>query len=62
MSDNKSNVGKQDDIRVDINDRSEVEYLHSRFPSRKHEQIVEAIKKAGPMREDIVKYLKENKS
>jgi hypothetical protein len=61
MSDNKSNIGKQDDIRVDSNDPSEVEYLHGRFPSRKHEEIVEAIKKAGPMRSDIVKYLKENK-
>lgn len=61
MSDNKSNTGKQDDIRVDSNDPSEVEYLHSRFPSRTHEEIKEAIKKAGPMRADIVQYLKDNK-
>jgi hypothetical protein len=55
--DNKTNVGKQDDIRVDLNDASEVEYLHRQYPSKTHEQIKEAIKKAGPLRADIVKHL-----
>lgn len=32
MSDNKSYTGKQDRIRVDSNDPSEVEYLHSQYP------------------------------
>lgn len=57
MADNKQNIGKQDDIRVDINDLSEVEYLHRQFPDKTHEQIKAAIKQAGPIRADIVKYL-----
>jgi Protein of unknown function (DUF3606) len=58
MPDNKKNTGKQDDIRVDSNDPSEVEYLHQQFPTMSHEQIKEAIEKAGPMRADIIRYLK----
>jgi hypothetical protein len=61
MTDNKQNTGKQDDIRVDSNDASEVEYLHGQFPGKTHEQIKEAIRKAGPMRSAIVKYLQGNK-
>ncbi len=57
MSDNKKNVGTQDDNRVDANDPSEVEYLHQQFSSKSHEEIKEAIKAAGPLRKDIVKYL-----
>lgn len=58
MSDNKTTRGTQDRIRVDLNDPSEVEYLHQQFPDKTHEQIKEAIKAKGPMREDIVEYLK----
>ena len=61
MSDNKQNTGKQDDLRVDPNDASEVEYLHRQFPTRTHEEIKDAIKKAGPMRADIIAYLKKSK-
>lgn len=57
MSDNKQNTGKQDDIRVDSNDPSEVEYLHRQFPNKTHEQVVQAIKEHGPMRQDIVNAL-----
>lgn len=57
MSDNKKNIGKQDDIRVDSNDASEVEYLHQQFPNKSHEEIKEAIKTAGPLRVNIVAYL-----
>ena len=60
MSDDKSKQGKQDDIRVDTNDKSEVEYLHRQFPSKTHEQIISAIKAAGPMRKDIIKYLQSH--
>ena len=59
MSDNKTNKGKQDDIRVDSNDSSEVEYLHQQFPNKTHDQIKEAIKAAGPMRKDIIAYLEK---
>jgi hypothetical protein len=58
MSDNKQNIGKQDDIRVDANDPSEVEYLHQQFPDKTHDEIKKAIQAAGPVRADIVAYLK----
>lgn len=57
MADDKNNVGKQDDIRVDINDPSEVEYLHRQYPDKSHQEIKDAIEKYGPMRKDIVAYL-----
>lgn len=57
MSDNKSNTGKQDDIRVDVNDPSEVEYLHRKYPGKTHEQIKQAIREKGPLRKDIEAYL-----
>lgn len=58
MSDDKKNTGKQDDIRVDSNDPSEVEYLHRRHPDKTHQQIKEAIKKYGPMRKNIEAHLR----
>jgi hypothetical protein len=57
MSDDKTKKSKGDDIRVDINDPNEVEYLHRQFPGKEHSEIVEAIKAAGPYREKIVLYL-----
>jgi hypothetical protein len=57
MSDNKTKIGKQDDIRVDLSDPSEVEYLHSKFPDKTHEEIKQAIKEKGPFRKDIEEYL-----
>ena len=61
MADNKTKQGKQDDIRVDSNDPSEVEYLHQQFPKKEHQEIVKAIKEAGPMRADIIRHLNGNK-
>jgi hypothetical protein len=60
MSDNKKNTGSQDDIRVDINDPSEVEYIHQQFPNKTHQQIKDAIKAAGPMRKDVIAWLKSH--
>ena len=57
MADDKQNTGKQDDIRVDSNDPSEVEYLHRQFPSKTHEEVLQAIKQYGPMRQDIMNAL-----
>lgn len=59
MSDNKANIGKQDRIRVSAKDPNEVEYVHRQFPSLTHEQVVAAIKRAGPLREEVMKYLGE---
>jgi hypothetical protein len=56
--DNKQNTGTQDDIRVDLNDPSEVEYVHRQFPEKTHQEIKDAIEKYGPLRADIMKALK----
>jgi len=58
MSDDKTNRGRPDKLRVDINDKSEVEYLHQQFPNKSHEEVVDAIRRYGPMREDIEKELR----
>jgi hypothetical protein len=55
--DSKNNRGWQDKIRVDLNDPSEVEHLHSRFPNRSHQQVKDAIKAYGPFRKDIERQL-----
>lgn len=57
MPDNKKNTGKQDRVRVDSKDSSEVEYLHSKFPKMSHQAISGAVRAAGPLRKDIVSYL-----
>ena len=57
MPDNKEYTGKQDRLRVDAHDPSEVEYLHQQYPWLSHDKIKKAIKAAGPMRKDIEKYL-----
>lgn len=58
MSDDKRNTGKQDDIRVDANDPSEVEYLHRQFPEKSHQEVKDAVEKYGPMRKDIEEQLR----
>jgi hypothetical protein len=57
MADDKRNTGKQDDIRVDANDASEVEYLHSQYPEKSHEEVKKAVEDYGPMRKDIEAHL-----
>ncbi|MEP6673763.1 MAG: DUF3606 domain-containing protein [Ferruginibacter sp.] len=59
MSDNKNINTQQDRVLVDKNDPSEVEYVHQQFPELEHEQVVEAIAAAGPVRKDIMEYLKK---
>lgn len=59
MADNKKNTDGRDDVKVDLNDPSEVEYLHSQHPKNTHEEIKEAIKKYGPYRKNIEENLKK---
>lgn len=58
MSDNKNVRDGRDNAKIDINDPSEVEYVHRQFPNLAHDQIIEAIKQKGPSREDVMNYLK----
>lgn len=59
--DNKNIQDNRDRIKVDSNDASEVEYLHSRHKEYTHAEVLEAIKKYGPYREDIEKHLQSGK-
>jgi Protein of unknown function (DUF3606) len=58
MTDNKNIRGRADRLKVDINDPGEVETLHKKFPVLSHTTIRTAIKTAGPMRKDVLIYLK----
>jgi hypothetical protein len=58
MSDNKSRQGKQDDLRVDSKDPSEIKYLHSQFPNKSKDEIEKAVRDKGPLRRDIEEHLR----
>ena len=57
MPDNKDQTSQQDRIRVDSNDPSEVAYLQQQYPGMSQQQIVDAIRVAGPIRADIIAWL-----
>ena len=59
MSDNKFQWDNRDRSRVDANDVSEVEYVHRQFPKLSHQEVLQAIQTQGPMRVDILNYLRE---
>ncbi len=59
MTDNKKLKGKQDRAFVSSTDNSEVEYLHKQFPKLSHRQVISAIKKAGPGRKKIRRYINQ---
>ena len=59
MSDNRDLRGFQDRDRVDSQDSNEVEYIHRQFPELSHEEVLNAIRQNGPMREDIMTALRE---
>ncbi|RYY70327.1 MAG: DUF3606 domain-containing protein [Chitinophagaceae bacterium] len=59
MSDNKQTQDRRDDVNIDSNDASEVEYVHQQFPHLTHQQVLEAIKAKGPSREAVMAYLEK---
>ncbi len=60
MPGNKNLHDKRDSIKADSNDPSEVEYLHRQYPKKTHDEIKDTIKKYGPYRKDIERYLSAN--
>ncbi|MEO6547704.1 MAG: DUF3606 domain-containing protein [Ferruginibacter sp.] len=58
MADNKNISDNRDNNKIDVNDPSEVEYVHQQFPNLKHSDIVDAIRLKGPSRADVMEYLK----
>ena len=57
MADSKNLRDQRDASKIDLNDPSEVEYVHRQFPKLDHSQIVAAIKEKGPAREAVMSYL-----
>lgn len=57
MADNKDIRDGRDNSKIDINDPSEIEYVHQQFPELTHTEVVEAIKTKGPSREAVMNYL-----
>jgi hypothetical protein len=58
MPDKKDKKKQTENTHIDVNDQKEVENVHRHFPHMSYEQIVDAIQKAGPDREDVLRYLK----
>jgi len=44
MSDKKNTRDGRDSSKIDLNDASEVEYVHQQFPGLSHQQVLKAIK------------------
>ena len=61
MSDNKNKQDGRDRGKIDANDPSEVEFVHQQFPHLSHQEVLEAIRTKGPVREDVMQYLRSKK-
>ncbi len=59
MADNKNVNDGRDRSKVDSKDPSEVEWLHQQYPSLTHQQVLDAIHAAGPLRNKIEAWIKE---
>jgi Protein of unknown function (DUF3606) len=57
MSDNKKLTGQQDRSKVNAKEPYEVEDLHQKYPHLAHQTVADAVKKHGPERKTIEKYL-----
>ncbi len=62
MADSKNIRDGRDRSKVDINDPSEIKKVQQKFPEVAQEQIMNAIRKAGPVRENIYDFLKKAKA
>jgi hypothetical protein len=59
--DNKEKTGKIDDSRINVNESYELQYWSEKFNVDK-DRLREAVKAAGPMVDDVRKYLESNRS
>ena len=58
MPTNKKSTIAQDKHRINVDDPSEVDCVHSMFPELETIEVVEAIQQAGPGRGKVLEYLK----
>jgi hypothetical protein len=59
MSDNLKKTGKQDDIRINVNQDHEIQYWTKKFGITSG-TLKAAVKAAGVMVENVERWLKEN--
>jgi Protein of unknown function (DUF3606) len=57
MSDNKKLTGRQDRSKVSAKEPYEVEDLHQKYPHLAHQTVADAVKKHGPERKAVEKFL-----
>ena len=55
---NKKPTTVQDKHKIDVDDPTEVDCVHSMFPELETIEVVEAIQQAGPARGKVLEYLK----
>ncbi len=48
----------QDQHRIDVDDPTEVDCVHSMFPNLDMIEVIEAIQRVGPLRGKVLEYLK----
>lgn len=56
--DSINNIGKQERIKIESKNFAEIEQIKQLFPQLNSPEISEAIKTAGPFRNDVIKYIK----
>lgn len=57
MADNKNTRDGRDRSKVNSKEQYEVDYLQQQYPTLSHQQVYAAVRKAGPSRTKIEKYL-----
>jgi hypothetical protein len=57
MPDNKQKKGKPDRRRVSKTDHSEIRYLQKQYSNLQPMEILVAVRAAGPMRRNIVRFI-----
>ena len=58
MLQNKKPTTTQDNHKIDVDDPTQVDCVHSMFPELETIEVVEAIQQAGPTRGKVLEYLK----
>jgi len=60
MSDNKSNTGKADDSRINVNEDYELKYWSEKYKIT-GDDLKAAVTEVGPIAKDVEEYLNSNR-
>lgn len=59
MSDNPELRGGRDRSTIALDQSYEISYIHQQFPWFSRDEIIDAVKKKGPLRETVVDFLQQ---